>query len=245
LKIVTGGLNVIGGGIITGGLTVSGTILGTGVSTFTSSDRRLKTNIIPIHHALKKVSQVNGVYYNWIQNEETGRMLDKKRHVGIIAQDLERVLPEVVHTDGKYLTVDYQSIIALIIEAIHELDNLIQNQKELSSVNSLQTLFSSSLWNSLDHNIDLEKEILKSIEMKKLINSLNNSMKTIEVDILSLEKRIDSLEDIPLSSDQQPQQQQQQQEEEKKEENVRQEIPTTPMIRPFRPMYNRRNVPMK
>jgi len=120
---ITGGLRINGGVYITGGITLSGSITA-GSSTITTSDRRLKTNIKPIDNALSKVSKLNGVYFNWIQDEPTGLQFDEKRHVGVLAQEVEQVLPEVVQyfKGGRYLGVDYPSIIPLLIEAIHELN---------------------------------------------------------------------------------------------------------------------------
>lgn len=96
-----------------------------------TSDRRLKTNLMPIQHALKKVSKLNGVYFHWIQDEMYGMAFDQNRHVGIIAQELEQVLPEAVFKSNDFLTVDYQAIVPLLIEAIHELEELVQGDAQL------------------------------------------------------------------------------------------------------------------
>jgi hypothetical protein len=81
-----------------------------------SSDKRLKTDIQPIPDALIKISQINGVTYLRTDTPET------VRHTGVIAQEVEAVLPEVVATglDG-YKVVAYGNMIGLLVEAIKEL----------------------------------------------------------------------------------------------------------------------------
>ena len=125
------GLKVGSGGVVvTGGLTVNNQIfLQTALTTFTS-DRRLKTDVEPITDALQKVSRLQGVYFSWIQNEASGLQLDGKRHVGLMAQEVQAVLPEAVGEsplDAKYLGVDYTALIPLLVEAIHDVKDKILN----------------------------------------------------------------------------------------------------------------------
>lgn len=79
-----------------------------------ASDERLKENIVPIEGALEKVANLNGVYYNRIGKD--------KREVGLIAQNVETQIPELVYSDGDGMkAVDYPSTVAVLIEAIKEL----------------------------------------------------------------------------------------------------------------------------
>jgi len=82
---------------------------------FTSlSDRTQKTNITPITNALDLVLQMNGVKYNWIDGHNTGS-------IGVIAQEMEKVIPEVVTTNDRGLkTVSYGNLVGVLIEAIKE-----------------------------------------------------------------------------------------------------------------------------
>ena len=88
-------------------------------STTTSSDRKLKENITPVENALDKVKQLNGVEFDWKK--------DGTKSAGVIAQDVEKVLPQAVKTvkdlnsDEEYKTVKYDSLHALLIESIKEL----------------------------------------------------------------------------------------------------------------------------
>lgn len=84
---------------------------------FYSSDQRLKTNISPIPNALDKVLSISGNTFDW--NEESGK---QGTEVGVIAQEILEVLPEVVTTrENGYLAVRYEQIVPLLIEAIKEL----------------------------------------------------------------------------------------------------------------------------
>ena len=87
-----------------------------------SSDKRLKTNIKPLERALDKVITLNGVTYEWCVKEFPNKNFDSNRHVGVIAQEVEAVLPEAVETgaDG-YKSVNYSNITPLLIEAVKEL----------------------------------------------------------------------------------------------------------------------------
>ena len=97
------------------------------VTAYYSSDIALKENISPIGNALDKLSQISGVEFDWtkdyIDNHggEDGYFV-RKHDVGVIAQEIKKVLPEVVaeREDGT-LAVRYEKIIALLIEAVKEL----------------------------------------------------------------------------------------------------------------------------
>jgi hypothetical protein len=96
------------------------------VTAFYSSDINLKENIVKIDNALDKITAIRGVYFDWsdehIKNRggEDGYFV-QKHDVGIIAQEVEKVLPEVVkdRSDGTK-AVDYHKMIALLIEGVKE-----------------------------------------------------------------------------------------------------------------------------
>lgn len=94
-------------------LTVNGNITCNDVTA--SSDVRTKNSIVAVDSALDRVLRMRGVFFE--RNTEPG-----ERRVGVIAQEVEEVLPEVVHTDADGMkSVSYGSIIGLLIEAIKEL----------------------------------------------------------------------------------------------------------------------------
>ena len=92
---------------------------------FTSlSDQTQKENIRPIENALELVKQIDGVRYDWIDRHN-------ESSIGVIAQEIEKVLPEVVTTNAKGLkTVSYGNIVAVLIEAIKEQQIRIEKLEE-------------------------------------------------------------------------------------------------------------------
>ena len=98
----------------------------TGVTTSTdfnsTSDINLKDNIAPIDNAIEKVLQISGVTFNWKNTDITS--------AGVIAQDVEKVLPEIVNgTDVKKL--NYNGLIGLLVEAIKEQQKQIEELKSI------------------------------------------------------------------------------------------------------------------
>ena len=90
-----------------------------------SSDIRLKKNVESIENPLSKISKIQGVEY--ILNSDT----TNKRQIGFIAQDIEKIIPEVVYTDNSeeaYKSISYGNLTALLVEGIKEL------QKEVNSL---------------------------------------------------------------------------------------------------------------
>jgi len=87
------------------------------ITAFWSSDERLKDNITPIDDPLAKVISISGNTFDW--NDKS----NKSGHdVGLIAQEIEKVLPEAVTTrDNGYLAVDYHKVVPLLVEAVKEL----------------------------------------------------------------------------------------------------------------------------
>jgi hypothetical protein len=124
--VVNDNLDVNGTGTHTfaGAISVSGTGTFTGDVIAFASDDRLKTNKISITGALDKVDTLNGFTYNF--NEAAGELgfdIDI-RYAGVSAQEVKEVLPEAVHPApvGKgYITVQYEKLVPLLIEAIKEL----------------------------------------------------------------------------------------------------------------------------
>ena len=88
-----------------------------------SSDKRLKKNISTIDHALEKVNALHGVNYNLLR--------DNTSHVGLIAQEVEEVIPEVVSEDSTGMkSVNYGALVGVLIEAIKDLSEEIEILKD-------------------------------------------------------------------------------------------------------------------
>lgn len=96
------------------------------------SDRRFKHDITPIDSALDKVSRLQGVRFTWNRAAFPDRDFPESGEVGLVAQDVESVVPEVVHTDLLgYKSLSYDKLTALLIEAVKELNGRIQVQDSI------------------------------------------------------------------------------------------------------------------
>ena len=122
---------------------VGGAITATDNITAYASDRRLKENIVPIDNALKRVEQLNGVHYSWKDNvKDLGFQPSNLNDTGLFAQEVQAVLPNAVklapfdNNDGvsisgeNYLTVQYEKVVPLLVEAIKELSAEIKELKK-------------------------------------------------------------------------------------------------------------------
>ena len=87
-----------------------------------ASDIKLKTNIKTIDNALDKVLQLRGAEYDRIDK-------DNQHEIGVIAQEVEKIIPEVVHGD-ETKTVSYGNMVAVLIEAIKEQNEVINKMKK-------------------------------------------------------------------------------------------------------------------
>jgi len=94
----------------------------TAVDFNSTSDERFKSNVKIIDNAVDKVMKLDGVYFDWIANGE--------HSMGVIAQQIEEVVPEVVSTDNKgFKSVSYGKLVGLLIEAIKEQQETINKIK--------------------------------------------------------------------------------------------------------------------
>ncbi|KYG64535.1 hypothetical protein AZI85_03740 [Bdellovibrio bacteriovorus] len=114
--VVNGDINLLGGA---SALRFAGTGVCTSTGCTSSSDQRLKEKIEPLSDSLFKILQIQGVQYEYIDKEKFG----SRRHIGVLAQDVEKVFPETVVTDEKsgLKSVAYDHLVAPIIEAIKSL----------------------------------------------------------------------------------------------------------------------------
>ena len=113
-------------------LHVQGDAVFTGdVTTSYTSDERLKENLTPLDNPIETLNQIKGVNFDWIDGidrEFSDYISPKQGHdIGVIAQDVERVLPEAVHyyPDG-YMGVNYPKLVPVLLEAIKHLNNRVE-----------------------------------------------------------------------------------------------------------------------
>lgn len=137
--------NITGGSMAIGATTPSGTsgeIRATNAITAFYSDRRLKTEIGRIENALDKIDQLTGVLYTQNTQAEQFGYTNYEPQVGLYAQEVQQVQPEAVKPapfdiadDGtsksgeKYLTVQYEKLVPLLVEGIKQLRTEIKNLK--------------------------------------------------------------------------------------------------------------------
>jgi len=159
LKVLQGGLTVYG--IVTGfcngcsdymaanaisspwsnNVLMPGTVSGTALPAF--SDKSIKSNFTKINDSIGIVRKLRGFTYNWIDDPPDGFQFDKKKHLGLMAQDVQDVLPDLVMSrNNTYLEVNYMEIIPLLVDAISQLKNRIEND-------NCETEYSSKLINDI------------------------------------------------------------------------------------------------
>ena len=103
-------------------LMVSGSIKASG-TVIQGSDIRLKEDIQPIDNPLSRIDNIDGVYFTYKDTKE--------KSIGVIAQDIQKILPEVVSEDNKgYLGVNYSGIVPVLIEAVREQNSIIKDLED-------------------------------------------------------------------------------------------------------------------
>jgi hypothetical protein len=114
-------------------LHVNGSVAGTSAY-INLSDERYKKDILPIENALDKVLSLNGVTFNWNKEFNPETNLDDTNHIGLIAQEVEKVIPQAVSTasdDNQTKSVAYSDLVPVLIEAIKEQQKQIEELKKL------------------------------------------------------------------------------------------------------------------
>lgn len=106
-------------------LHVNGRIKSNGINE--TSDVRLKKNFKPLENALEKTLRLEGVTYEWRTDEFPDMKLESGVQMGLIAQEVEKVLPWIVSTDNEgYKSMEYGHLVALLVEAIKDLNEEIK-----------------------------------------------------------------------------------------------------------------------
>jgi hypothetical protein len=89
------------------------------------SDARLKTTIVPLQHSLQSLIKLNGYSYYWKDS-----LKSKEQQIGVLAQELQKVFPQLVRTDNEgNLSVNYSGLIPVLIESTKELNTKIEKQQ--------------------------------------------------------------------------------------------------------------------
>lgn len=134
---------------------------------FNDSDRRLKKNVQTIPDALIKVNNLRGVNFEWKNSQKYTKGLQ----MGFIAQEVEKVIPEVVDPSGDHYTMQYAPLTALLVEAV----------KELSKKND-------------ELNIKDKELVLKDKELNQNFKDLRKNEEELSIRITKLEKQLSEQE---------------------------------------------------
>jgi hypothetical protein len=115
----------------------------------TPSDYRYKKNISPLKNSLQNVLKISGVSYVYRHAEFPDKQFSDKKQIGFIAQDIEKLYPEMVFTDeNSFKSVDYAKLTPVLVEAIKEQQKEIENLKlKTSRIDTLEEKIASLLTN--------------------------------------------------------------------------------------------------
>jgi hypothetical protein len=98
---------------------------------FTSSDIRWKKDLQPLDNKIDGLMELNGYKFNWRKDEFPDMKFDNETQIGLIAQEVEKVFPELVRTDDKgYKAVSYEKLSVLLLEGMKEQQEQINNQNQ-------------------------------------------------------------------------------------------------------------------
>ena len=110
-------LHVVGDVGIDGQISVSNATISNSVNS--CSDIRYKKNIVAIENPLDKLTEMRGVFYDWKTTDFPEKHFSDNRQLGFIAQEIEVLFPEIVHTDEDgYKSVDYSRLTPILVEAM-------------------------------------------------------------------------------------------------------------------------------
>jgi hypothetical protein len=147
-------------------------------SFISTSDARLKTNVRPIE-GLEIIRKLRGVRYNWIK--------DKSADFGVIAQEVEKVLPEAVSTDASgYKAVKYPNLVSPLIEATKDLYGMCKaNESEIQSTNKKAIEVERKLASVQDENSLLKQKLTNQ---EKILKSQQEKLEALSQRLERMEK---------------------------------------------------------
>lgn len=163
---VNGDVNIAAASILRFG----GNQICTNAGCSTPSDERLKENIKPLQNSLDKILKVRGVEYDYKDKLK----FTSQHQIGLIAQDIEKVFPEVVLNDSKTTlkSVAYDRLVAPIIEAVKALSHRIHHtETEQKKISDLEIQLDTKIKNLEQENAELKirlNKVEKALSSKQL-----------------------------------------------------------------------------
>lgn len=169
-NIVMNNIASVGIGMVPSGtykVEVNGTLKTTGIKE--TSDIRWKKNILTLDSALFKLKELRGVSYYWRADEFKDKNFETTPQIGLIAQEVEKIFPQLVGTDkGGFKSVEYSKMVAVLIEAIKEQQKIIEGQRsEVENVKAENKVLSAKY--DLLINALIEKGVIDKPESAQKI----------------------------------------------------------------------------
>jgi len=178
-------------------VSINGALTMTAVSS--SSDIRLKKNIEPLADSLNRVLRLKGISYEWKADEYPGRGFGKGRAIGLIAQDAETVIPEVV-TIGKdgYKAISYDRILPVLVEAFKEQHKAAEAQK--NAISGEDRLLDEQEKTILEQKSKLDENMKLLGDQKSEINKRKETLDDLAARIEQLEAEVHRLKGRDMSA---------------------------------------------
>ncbi len=133
-------------GYFDGDIMVTGTPFSTAGGPFTASDVKFKKDIKQLTEASQKLRKLNGYTYKFKTDEYKDKCFSKEEQIGLIAQELKEVFPQLVSEKGGYNYVNYTGLIPVLLEGFKEQQNQIENQQQ--QIDELKSLVQSLAGNT-------------------------------------------------------------------------------------------------
>lgn len=131
------------------------------------SDIKLKKNISPIENSLYKILNLKGVTYQWRKEEFASYKFESGEKIGLIAQDVEKVFPELVRTESDGMkSVNYSNLTAVLVEAMKEQQKIITEQEMQIKKQEQELAGLKEHQNSLEVKISEQQEKINLILSK-------------------------------------------------------------------------------
>jgi hypothetical protein len=150
----------------------------------------LKTHVKPVTNGLDVVKQLKPVYYDWDRSNPKATSFQDKHQVGFIAQDVEKVLPEVVNKgEDSYRSLEYDKMVAVAIAAIKEL------YAKVMGIKADQTVMAREIASVKAENVAKGKEIAEikaKAEAEKIAK--DTKIKKLEQENAEMKARLDKIE---------------------------------------------------
>ena len=156
--------------LTSGGVAFTGNIT-TELALVVTSDARYKKNITPVSDAQDKLSELNPVNYDMRGDEFPTKGFNDKKQWGFIAQEVEKVMPELIHADKDgYRSMNYTGIIPLLTKAVQEQQTeMDKQQKEIdqlkAQLQSIMKMLDNDMSDKTDHKKDSNKDEVVKLSM--------------------------------------------------------------------------------